>query len=193
MNSQKKPQIKDSILQGNLIKLMFKLSIPSILGVLVTTLNTFIDTLFAGRLIGETALAGISLALPFIMVIWGFTDFLGVGSASVVSRAIGAGDVKTQYQVFSNLIITGVVISLFITVIGYGFSRELITLMGGSGQLALEGIKYLKVYSAGSIFFIIGTACGDVISSEGQIRWTTISMVIYVTANIFLNYLFIAV
>ena len=65
--------------------------------------------------------------------------------------------------------------------------------MGGTGELASEGIKYLKVYSLGTIFFIIGPACGNVISSEGQIRWTTTSMGIFVTVNIFLNYIFIAV
>ncbi|MEM7591928.1 MAG: MATE family efflux transporter [Cyanobacteria bacterium P01_A01_bin.83] len=193
MVSRKQSQIKDSILHGNIVKLMFKLSVPSILGVLVNTLNTFIDALFAGRLIGETSLAGIALALPFTIIIWGFADFIGTGSASVLSRAIGAEDVKVQSKVFGNLIIIGIIISLFITAIGYGFSRELITLMGGSGELASEGIKYLKVFSVGTIFFIVGTALGDLISSEGQIRWTAISTGIFVTANIFLNYLFIAI
>lgn len=68
MTSQEKSQITDEILQGNLIKLMFKLSISTILGILVLRLNTFIDALFAGRFIGETALAGISLASPFTSI-----------------------------------------------------------------------------------------------------------------------------
>ena len=93
MSSQKQSQIADEILQGNLIKLMFKLSIPSILGIMMVSLNTFIDALFAGRFIGETALAGISLTGPFISIKGGFTSFVGMGSASVLSRAIGAGDV----------------------------------------------------------------------------------------------------
>lgn len=63
MTLQKQSQITNEILQGDLIKLMFKLSIPSTLGILMLSLNTFIDALFAGRFIGETALAGISLAL----------------------------------------------------------------------------------------------------------------------------------
>ena len=193
MISQKPSQIKDLILHGNLIKLMFKLSIPSILGALLLTLNTFIDALFAGRFIGETALAGISLALPFVFIVQGFADFVGTGSASILSRAIGAKDVKTQSKIFGNLIIIGVVISLFITVIGYGFGNELITLMGGSGAVASEGAKYLKVYVIGAVFFVVGKALGQVISSEGKIRWTTMSMWIFVIANISLNYIFVAV
>ena len=193
MISQKQSQIKDSILQGNLIKLMFKLSISSIMGIFVLTLNTVIDALFAGRYIGETALAGISLALPYVTIVQGFADFVGIGSASVLSRAIGSEDAKTQSKIFGNLVVISVVISFLLTVIGYGFGKELITLMGGSGEVALEGTKYLKVYTIGSIFIILGKACGKLISAEGQIRWTTISMWIFVTVNIFLNYIFVAV
>lgn len=193
MTSQKQSQITNEILEGNLIKLMFKLSIPSILGILMLSLNTFIDALFAGRLIGETALAGISLALPLTNIVNGFAGLIGVGSASVLSRAIGSGDIKTQSKIFGNLIIMSVVISCFITIIGYGFGQELIALMGGSGKVASEGTKYFKTYVLGSIFLIVGTACGEVINSEGQIRLTTIFKWTFVTVNIFLNYIFITV
>ncbi|MEM7759322.1 MAG: MATE family efflux transporter [Cyanobacteria bacterium P01_A01_bin.40] len=193
MISQKPSPIADSILQGNLIKLMLKLSVPSILGVLLLTLNTFIDAMFAGRFVGETALAGISLALPFTLIIQGLADFVGTGSASILSRAIGSQDIKIQSKIFGNLIIISVVISAVISAIGYGFSKELITLMGGSSTVAFEGTSYLKIYTLGTIFFIVGQACGDVISSEGKIRWTTTSMWIFITVNICLNYLFIVV
>ncbi|WP_375475199.1 MATE family efflux transporter [uncultured Nostoc sp.] len=193
MTAQKQSKITNEILQGNLIKLMFKLSIPSILGTLMVSLNSFIDALFAGRFLNETALAGILLALPFTSIVEGFAALIGVGSASVLSRAIGSGDIKTQSKIFGNLITMSVVISFFITIIGYIFGEELIAFMGGSGQVALEGTKYLKTYILGSVFFIGGTACGEIISSEGQIRLTTISMSIFVIINILLNYIFLTV
>ncbi|MHC5762955.1 MATE family efflux transporter [Nostoc sp.] len=193
MTTQKQSKITNEILKGNLIKLMFKLSIPSIMGTLMVSLNSFIDALFAGRFLDETALAGILLALPFTSIVEGFAALIGVGSASVLSRAIGSGDIKTQSKIFGNLIIVSVVISFFITIIGYIFGKELIAFMGGSGQVASEGTKYLKTYMLGSVFFIGGTACGEIISSEGQIRLTTISMSIFVIINILLNYIFLTV
>lgn len=193
MTSQKQSHITNEILQGNLIKLMFKLSIPSILGILMLSLNTFIDALFAGRFIGENALAGISLALPLTNIVNGFAGLIGVGSASVLSRAIGSRDFKTQTKIFGNLIIMGVVISFFITIIGYIFGQELIAFMGGSGEVASEGKKYFKTYILGSVFLIVGAACGEVINSEGQIRLTTIFNWTFVTVNVVLNYIFITV
>ncbi|MEM9272772.1 MAG: MATE family efflux transporter [Cyanobacteria bacterium P01_F01_bin.143] len=191
MTSQKQPQITDEILQGNLVKLMFKLSIPSILGVLIVSLNTFIDALFAGRFINATTFAGIALAFPFTGIVEGLAALIGVGSASILSRAIGSGDLKTQSKIFSNFIVLSIIASFFITIIGYEFGQELITLMGGTGEVALEGTKYLTTYILGSIIFIAGTACGEILIAEGQIRITTISMCIFVAVNVFLNYIFI--
>ncbi|MFN6517011.1 MAG: MATE family efflux transporter [Nostoc sp. CreGUA01] len=190
MISQKQSQITNEILQGNLTKLMFKLSIPSIIGVLMLSLNTFFDALFAGRFIGETALAGISIALPLTSVVNGFAGLIGVGSASVLSRAIGSGDIKTQSKIFGNLIIMSIVIAFCITIIGYNFDQQLITFMGGSGEVASEGAKYFKIYILGSVFLILGEASGQIINSEGQIRLTTIFNLIFVTVNILLNYIF---
>ncbi|MGF1938046.1 MAG: MATE family efflux transporter [Nostoc sp. ChiQUE02] len=192
MTSQKQSQITNEILQGNLVKLMFKLSIPSTLGILMLSLNTFIDALFAGRFIGEAALAGISLALPFTSIINGFALLVGVGSASVLSRAIGSGDIKTQSKIFGNLIVMSVAISLFITIIGYSFGKELILLIGGSGEVASEGTKYFRTYILGSVFLILGEACSRVIKSEGKIRLATIFDWLFVIVNIFLNYIFIS-
>lgn len=113
MTSQKQSQLTNEILQGNLVKLMFKLSIPGILGMLLLGLNNFTDILFAGQLIGKTAVAGISLALPLTNILTGFALLVGIGSASVLSRAIGSGDIKTQSKIFGNLIVMSLVISFF--------------------------------------------------------------------------------
>jgi len=193
MISQKQSQITNEILDGNLVKLMFKLSIPSTLGILMLSLNTFIDALCAGRFIGESALAGISLALPIIAIINGFAFCIGVGSASILSRAIGSGDVKTQSRIFGNLIVISVVIALLITIIGYNFGEELILLMGGTGEVALEGTKYFNTYILGSVFLILAEGCSKLIKSEGEIKLTSIFDWLFVIINIALNYIFISV
>ena len=71
MTSQQQSQVTNEILKGNLIQLMLKLSIPGILGMLLIGLDGFFDALFAGQLIGETALAAISLALPLTSIVTG--------------------------------------------------------------------------------------------------------------------------
>ncbi len=191
MTDYKQNKLTNEILEGNLVKLMFKLSIPSTLGVLMLSLNTFIDALFAGRFLGENALAGISIALPLTSIINGFALSIGVGSASVLSRAIGSRDIKTQSKIFTNLIVMSFAIAFSITIIGYSFGKELILFMGATSEVALEGTKYFKTYILGSVFLILAEACSRVIKSEGNIKLTTIFDWLFVIINIFLNYIFI--
>ena len=193
MTLQKQSQVTNEILQGNIFKLMFKLSIPSILGILMLSLNTFFDALFAGQFIGTNALAGISLALPLTGIVDGFALLIGVGSASVLSRAIGAGDIKTQSKLFGNLMLMGIVVSFFITILGYSFGEELIVFMGGSGEVTAAGTEYFKIYILGSIFYILALSSSELIKAEGKIRLATGFELTFVLINIILNSIFITV
>ncbi|MBD2344910.1 MATE family efflux transporter [Anabaena subtropica] len=193
MTLQKKSQIKNEILQGNLIKLMFKLSTPGILGMLLIGLNTFVDALFAGRLMGETALAAISLALPLTFIAVGCALSVGVGSASVLSRSIGSGDSKTQSKIFGNLIILSLIVSFLITISGYLFGEKLIAFMGGEGEVASSAISYFKTYILGSVFLVTAVSSSQLIKAEGKIVLATCFAGLYVLVNTILNFIFVSI
>ncbi|MEH2382470.1 MAG: MATE family efflux transporter [Nostoc sp.] len=193
MTSQKQSQLTNQILHGNLVQLMFKLTAPSIAGSLVLGLTPFIDALFAGQFLGKTAIGGITLALPFISLMGGLTDLIGIGSASLLSRAIGSGDIKTQSKIFGNLVVMSVVISFILTIIGYSFAEEFIVFMGGRGEVAFAGAQFLKTYVLGSVFFVLGIACNDLIKSEGKLRISMIFTIIFFSTNLIFNTVFVSV
>ena len=191
MSTAQQSRITNEILNGNLIAIMFKLSIPATIGMVLVGLNSFLDALFAGQLIGQNAFAGISLALPLTSIVTGCAVSVGVGSASVMSRAIGSEDIKTESKILGNLTVISVIISFFIAAIGYIFGDELITFMGGDGEVATYGVDYLKTYILGSIFFIPAVASNLLVKSEAKIRLATVFSFIFVTTNVFFNIIFV--
>ncbi|MEG4005566.1 MATE family efflux transporter [Microcoleus sp. Pol11C1] len=193
MTSQQQTKVADEILQGNLIQLMLKLSAPGILGMLLIALNSFLDALFAGRLIGESALAAISLALPLTTIVIGCALSVGIGSASVLSRAIGAGDINTQSKIFGTFTVMSLIISFFITIIGYGFGDQLISFMGAEGEIASLGAEYFKTYILGAVFLVLAVGSSQLIKSEGRIGLATGFAAISVLTNTILNPIFVAV
>lgn len=193
MTSKQETQLTNEILQGNLTQLMLKLSIPGIVGMLLIGLNPFLDALFAGRLIGKNALAAISIALPLTIVVVGCALLVGIGSASVLSRAIGAGDIKTQSSIFGTFIILSLIVSFFITILGYCFGEQLISFMGGKGEVISLGSEYFKTYMLGSVFFVLAVGSSQLIKSEGKIGLATIFAAISVVTNTILNPLFVGV
>ena len=83
---------REELISGSIVKLMFKLGIPGIIGMLVISLYSFVDAAFVGRYVGEKALGAISVAYAFTLINNGIAVLIGIGSASVLSRAIGRKD-----------------------------------------------------------------------------------------------------
>ncbi len=193
MTTQQQSKITHEILNGNLIQLMLKLTIPGILGMLLIGMNTFLDALFAGQLIGETALAAISLALPLTSIVIGCAHLVGLGCASVLSRAIGSEDAKTKSKIFGTLTIMSVTIGVLLTIFGHFWSEELIAFMGGDGEVAASGAEYFKNYTLGSVFYILAVASCQLIKSEGKIRLAMIFAGVFVVIDTILNPIFISV
>ena len=69
-------------------KIMLKLSVPAIIGMMVIGLYPLMDGIFAGKIIGQTAMTACGVAMPLTFFNSGVSTLFGVGSASVLSRAI---------------------------------------------------------------------------------------------------------
>ena len=78
--------------KGNIYKTFFAFGVPLVLSGLFSQLYTIVDTIIAGKFIGEHALAAIGATEPCIKFIqsifWGF----GVGFSIYIARLYGAGE-----------------------------------------------------------------------------------------------------
>ena len=84
-------EMKEQLLTKRPIDLLFQLSIPAVIGMIVIGLYPLMDGIFAGKIIGQTAMTACGVAMPLTFFNSGVSTLLGVGSASVLSRAIGKG------------------------------------------------------------------------------------------------------
>ncbi|MBS7527966.1 MATE family efflux transporter [Fusibacter paucivorans] len=182
---------KQMILEGNMWQVMWRLSWPAVLAMVLYGMNTVFDALFVGRFVGETALAGISLAYPLTQIALGFGSLIGVGAGSALSIAIGAGDHDTQKKVLGNVNYLNVVIGLVFSVIGYAFAGVLVRMMGGSGDALAFGVSYFRVTQIGAIFWIAGLAGNMVVRAEGKMKSAAVMMASGLIVNVIINYILI--
>jgi Na+-driven multidrug efflux pump len=179
------------ILNKNLFRLVLSLALPGVISTLLIGIQNFVDAVVAGQLLGESALAAISITFPITLILSGLANLIGVGSASVFSRAIGAKDYVTKRKILNNLFFLILIASIICTFLGYIFTDNLIILIGGRNEIFQYGSSYLKVLFLGSIFSISGIAINIVIRSEGKIFLATFYIGIAVFINIFLNIFFV--
>ena len=103
MKKINKDKQKEMILRENLWKVMFNLSWPAVIAMVLYGLNSVFDAVFVGNFVGEEALAGVSLAYPLTQISLGIGSLIGVGAGSLLSILIGKNDRKSQKKLMGNV------------------------------------------------------------------------------------------
>ncbi len=188
-----KDKQKIMILNDNLWRVMLKLSWPAIVAMVLHGLNSVFDAVFVGRFVGETALAGLSLAYPFSMLLMGFGSLIGVGAGSALSIALGANDSDTQRKLLGNVNYMNLIYGLVITILGLLFATTLIKMMGGQGNELKFGVDYFRITLYSSVFWVAGLSCNMIVRAEGKMGWAAVMMAIGLVMNIIANYILVAI
>ncbi|NCD04240.1 MAG: MATE family efflux transporter, partial [Clostridia bacterium] len=151
------------------------------------------DAIFVGRFIGETALAGISIAYPLTQFSVGIGSMIGVGAGSLLSIVIGSNDTATQKKLIANANYLIIICGILMTAIGLLLMNPLLKLMGASGDELIFGADYFRVTLYGSVFWIAGLGYNMVVRAEGKMKSAALMMGTGLVVNIIANYLLIVV
>ena len=182
-----KQDIKEQLLTKRPIDLLFQLSIPAVIGMIVIGLYPLMDGIFAGKIIGQTAMTACGVAMPLTFFNSGVSTLLGVGSASVLSRAIGKGDQKTVDKIMGNLIFWVILFSAIITVGGILLAPHFLEMVGATGEIKAYGIRYLRVIFIGSLFVNFTQSANMVMRGEGLMKKAMLIMGFGALLNIILD------
>ncbi|MBU5300063.1 MATE family efflux transporter [Clostridium sporogenes] len=182
---------REELINGNMFTLLLKLSIPGIIGMLVIGLYNLCDAIFVGKLVGETALAAVSISSPFTFINNCIAVLVGVGSSSILSRAIGSKDDKIINEILGNLILSVLVLSLVVTILGCLFSENLLRFSGATGEILKSGINYLRIVYVGSFFVNFSQSANMLIRGEGKMKEAMSIMALGAILNIILDPIFI--
>ncbi|AKB36836.1 Multi antimicrobial extrusion protein (Na(+)/drug antiporter), MATE family of MDR efflux pumps [Methanosarcina siciliae C2J] len=175
-------------------KLLFKLSAPSIIGMLVYAFYNIVDTIFVGRALGEESVSGIGglvIAFPIHMLAMGVAIGLGVGGSSIVSRALGSKELHRAEKALGTVFFLGVFLGLAYSLIGLSFIEPLLKLFGATPGIMPYARSYLEIIMAGSVVFTLGIAAEDLVRAEGNARYAMFGMLLGAGLNIVLDPVFI--
>lgn len=184
---------RTKLLTKSPFSLMLELSIPAVLGMVVVGLYNMMDSIFVGQMVGAAQMGAVSVSYPFTLINAGSAAMLGVGSASVLSRAIGKKDQDTVKKIMGNLIAMVLLLSVIYTVIGMVFTRQLLSLAGASDNILNYAEKYLRIVFAGSLFVNFFQSANMVIRGEGQLKKAMAIIASGAILNIILDPIFITV
>ncbi|MBN2238743.1 MAG: MATE family efflux transporter [Dehalococcoidales bacterium] len=185
-------QMNQSLLNDPHIgRLLFKLSLPSFMGMFVMTLYNVIDRVFIGHYVGTLGIAGLSIVQPLQMLGMGMGMLTGMGGASVISRLIGSNNIKRAERALGNALCLNVLLSLIIMAAILIDADFWLRLIGSSESILPYGRDYLTFVIIGMVFQTFSMANNGLITSEGNAKVAMIGMVIGAGSNIVLDAIFI--
>lgn len=172
-------------------KLLFNQALPASVGIFVMSIYSIVDTIFIGRYVGTLGIAAITVVMPISFLISSFGMAIGVGGASIISRAFGSNDTDKANRTFGNMLTLtlGIVILLLIT--GYFLQDELLQLFGGNGEILAPAKEYFSVLLLGVPFLAFAMMSNSTIRAEGKARMAMFTLLIPAVLNIILDPIFI--
>lgn len=181
----------DSLGTASIGKLLFQQAVPASIGILVMSLNVVVDTIFVGNWIGSIAIAAINVVLPISFFISAIGMAVGIGGASMISRALGKLDKNRASRILENQI--SLVLSITILLAGFGIllADTLIPLFGGKGEIFDFAKSYYKIVLYGVPLLALSMVGSNVIRAEGKPAFAMVAMIIPSVLNLVLDYLFI--
>lgn len=188
-----KQDTRTQLLTATPFQLIVSLSIPAIIGMMVVGLYNLMDRIFVGQLIGEVAMGAVSVSYPFTLINNGVATLIGVGSASILSRAVGKKDQNTVDKIMGNLVALNLLFGIIIIVAGMIFTRPLLMLSGAEGEILNNAERYLRIIFAGSLFVNFAQSSNMIMRGEGLLKQAMVFSAGSAILNIILDPILISI
>lgn len=174
-------------------RLLVKLAVPTVIAQLVNMLYNIVDRIYIGHMpeVGATALTGVGVCMPIILIISAFSCFTASGGAPRASISMGRGDIKTAEKLLGGCFSMQIIISLILTVVFSVFGRDILSAFGASENTLGYAADYMGIYALGTVFVELTLGLNAFITAEGNAKTAMLTVIIGAAANIVLDPVFI--
>ena len=179
-------KIKANLTEGNITKLLIRLTLPMMAGMISMIIFNLVDTFYIGQL-GKNELAAMSFTFPVVMVVQSIALGLGMGTSSVVSRAIGKGDTSKVKRLSTDALFLAGIIVAVAAISGELTIEPLFTLLGAD-SVTLPLIKeYMRIWYIGVVFVVFPMVGNNIIRATGDMKTPALIMTFAAIANMILD------
>lgn len=182
---------QDALANEGVGKLLWKFSLPAGVGMFVMALYNVVDTAFVGQAVGPLAIAALSIAFPVQMFAMSLGGMVGIGGASVISRAIGAKNLHRAESTLGNMVTSAIIIGVIMTAVIAANSGFWLRILGATDTIMPYAFDYLTVVIWGTLFQVYAMSINNAARAEGNAHVAMLTMVIGAATNIGLDALFI--
>ena len=179
------------LLEGPILPTLLRLAAPNVLNLLAFVGVIVFDGFFLGR-IGTNALAGASLAFPFVMLVLQTTNSgMGAGVTSAIARALGAGKRDRADELVFHALLLALVLGVVFSSLMLLTAPFIFGWMGGRDEMLSDALAYANVALGGAVCITVLNLLGNAVRGTGNMSLHAGVLVGCVVAHIVLSPLLI--
>lgn len=182
------PTYDRSIVEGPLGAAVWRLAWPTMLVNIISGLQSLVDQVLVGHIIGYTGNAAIGVANQIFIAVFIFVGSIFTGMSVLVARFSGAGDHdmvdRTVYQAFITVVAMAV---LVMAPLGYFLGPALLDLVHASPEVQVQALPFLRIMFVSSIGMLIFFMLGGALRSAGDARTPMVMGFVLTGLNVVFN------
>lgn len=173
-------------------QLILRMSVPTIISMLVTAIYNTADTFFVGK-ISTQATAAVGIVFTVMALVQAIGFFCGHGSGNYLSRMLGAGKHKEADEMASTGFALAIIIGIIIAVIGNLFVKDLSYLIGATSTTLEDTQNYMRIILLGAPFMIGQFVINNQLRFQGSAMYAMVGLMCGAVMNMGLDPLLIFV
>lgn len=173
-------------------RLVCKMAIPTIIGMLISSFYNMADTFFVGQ-IGTSATGAVGVVFSLMALIQALGFFFGHGSGNYMSRMLGAKKPEAASVMASTAFFTTLIVGALLSVLGFIFAAPLARLLGSTETILPYAVDYLKYIMLGATFQMASFVLNNQLRFQGNAVYGVVGMAIGAVLNVALDPIFIFV
>ena len=186
-----RPDMRGDLTQGPILRTMLLFSVPMLLSNVLQSLNGSINSMWVGRLLGESALAATANANILMFLVLATAIGLGMATTVRIGQYFGARNLQAVRATFG----TGLGICLLLSVVtgalGWLYASTLLRVLGTPEESVAQALAYLRVIFATVPFAVVSLIVSMALRGAGDSKTPLYAMIITVVLDIGLNPLLI--
>lgn len=170
------------LIRGSIRGHLVTQTLPMIIGVAAIMSVGLIDAYFIGQL-GAAELAAVSFIFPITIALSSLGVGVMVGINSVISRALGEGDIDRAERRANFGAVFALGIGIVLGLVLFVLLGSLFRLMQASEALMPLILEYMQPFALGLPVLLLQMGLGGVLRGQGEARYVSMISITYATVN----------
>lgn len=174
---------------GSVRSWMVQLALPAVVAQIINLLYNIVDRIYIGHLpeVGATALTGVGLCMPILILLNAFAMLCGSGGAPRAAIAMGQQDNNQAERIMGNCMAALLGLAVVLTIVFYAAAPQLLVWFGASEATLPYALEYTRIYVLGSVFVLLVMGMNPFVTTQGFAKFSMMTTVIGAVCNIVLD------